>query len=217
MIDQASPVSLAIYLALFSLVPILVVMTTSFVKISVVILLLRNALGVQQIPPNIAVYGIATVLTCYVMAPVGQAMYHSIAANPAAMSSLPALFDGLARAAAPLRDFLLNHSDPAQLRFFVDTVKQLWPPEMASSVTDHDFMVLMPAFLVSELTNAFMMGFLLYLPFVVIDLIVQSVMLALGMMMMSPMTVSLPLKLLLFVMADGWSRLLHGLVISYAK
>ncbi|VVE20349.1 type III secretion system protein SsaR [Pandoraea commovens] len=217
MINDITPVTLAMYLALLSLVPIIVVMTTSFLKISIVILLVRNALGVQQIPPNIAIYSITIVLTCYVMAPVAHTMYATVSESPEAMKSIPAFIESTIAAAGPLREFLSHHSDPDQVTFFANTVKRIWPAELAATVTGNDFSVLLPAFLVTELSRAFMVGFLLYLPFVVIDLIVQSVMLALGMMMMSPMTISLPLKLLLFVMADGWSRLLHGLVVSYAS
>jgi type III secretion protein R len=216
MIDTVNPLALALFLAILALLPIVVVMATSFVKIAVVSMLLRNALGVQQVPPNIALYGLALILTGYVMAPVCQHMYQAVTAAPGAMESVTAFISTLAQASEPLRDFLARNTHPEQQEFFVKSAQRLWPPELASQVEHRDFMVLVPAFLVTELTAAFKMGFLLYLPFVVIDLLVQSVLLALGMMMMSPMTVSLPLKLLLFVMADGWSRLIHGLVLSYA-
>jgi type III secretion protein R len=103
-----------------------------------------------------------------------------------------------------------------QRDFFVRTARRMWGPEMSADVKPNDFLVLMPAFLVSELTAAFQIGFLLYLPFVVIDLIVSNILLAMGMMMVSPVTISLPLKLFLFVAVDGWTRLIHGLVLTYA-
>jgi type III secretion protein R len=215
-VESANPLALALFLAILALVPVMVVMATSFLKIAVVTMLLRNALGVQQVPPNIALYGLALILTGYVMAPVCQHMYAVLAAHPDALGSVTGFVGALAQASEPLRDFLARHTSPAQQQFFVDSAARIWPPEMASQVQQRDFMVLVPAFLVTELTAAFKMGFLLYLPFVVIDLLVQAVLLALGMMMMSPMTVSLPLKLLLFVMADGWSRLIQALVLSYA-
>ena len=214
--SDINPIALALLLALLSLVPMAIIMTTSFLKISVVAMLLRNALGVQQIPPNIAIYSLALILSAYVMAPVGQTIYQALSAKPDAMASISQFFETALRAAEPLRDFMLRNAAPAQLDFFVDTVQHLWPSELAGHVSRRDFTVLVPAFMVSELTSAFMIGFLIYLPFVVIDLVVQSILLALGMMMMSPMTISLPLKLLLFVMADGWTRLLHSLVLSYA-
>jgi type III secretion protein R len=216
MSGEINPIALALLLALLGLVPMAIIMTTSFLKISVVAMLLRNALGVQQIPPNIAIYSLALILSAYVMAPVGQTIYQAINAKPDAMASISLFFETALRAAEPLRDFMLRNAAPAQLDFFVDTVQRLWPQELAGHVSRRDFTVLVPAFMISELTSAFMIGFLIYLPFVVIDLVVQSILLALGMMMMSPMTISLPLKLLLFVMADGWTRLLHSLVLSYA-
>ena len=217
MINDLNPIALSLFLALLSLVPVLVIMTTSFLKISVVAMLLRNALGVQQIPPNIAIYSLALILSAYVMAPIGQSVYLALQARPGAMTSISVFIETSLQAAEPLRDFMLRNTTPEQLEFFVSTVQRLWPASLAQHVNQRDFTVLIPAFMVSELTSAFMIGFLIYLPFVVIDLVVQSILLALGMMMMSPMTISLPLKLLLFVMADGWTRLLHSLVLSYAS
>lgn len=216
MIGEVNPIALSMVLALLGLVPVIVIMTTSFLKISIVAMLLRNALGVQQIPPNIAIYSLALILSAYVMAPVGLTMYQSIQATPGALGSLTLFIETALHATEPLREFMLRNTAPEQLDFFITTVQRLWPPDMAQKVHPGDFTVLIPSFMISELTSAFMIGFLIYLPFVVIDLVVQSILLALGMMMMSPMTISLPLKLLLFVMADGWARLLHSLVLSYA-
>jgi type III secretion protein R len=117
---------------------------------------------------------------------------------------------------APLRAFLVRNCDPVNLDFFMASTRRLWPEEVAASVSRTDLMVVLPAFVVTELTAAFQIGFLLYLPFAVIDLIVQSILLALGMMMMSPMTLALPLKLLLFVLIEGWTKLISSLVLSYA-
>ena len=117
--------------------------------------------------------------------------------------------------AEPLREFMLRNSKVEQRDFFVRTAKRLLGPDLSAGMTERDFMVLMPAFMVSELTAAFQIGFLLYLPFVVIDLIVSNILLAMGMMMVSPVTISLPLKLFLFVMLDGWSRLIQSLILSY--
>lgn len=209
------PFVLAVAFGLLALAPLLVVMTTSFVKITVVLSLVRNAMGVQQIPPNMALYGLAAILTFYIMAPVGEHMYQTVSAQPGATDSVEQLGRAVIKGAAPLRTFLYEHSQPSQRTFFLDTARQLWGPELAAGLKDDDFVVLVPAFLVSELTSAFEIGFLLYLPFVVIDLIVSNILLAMGMMMVSPVTISLPLKLFLFVMVDGWSRLIHGLVLTY--
>lgn len=209
------PVTLAIVLALMALLPTVVVVTTSFLKITVVMALLRNALGVQQVPPNLALHGIALILTAYIMAPVGAHMYDRLTANPQTMSSVSSMVTAVREGAEPLRDFMVRNSKPEQRDFFVRTAQRLWGPELSAGITDRDFMVLMPAFMVSELTVAFQVGFLLYLPFVVIDLIVSNILLAMGMMMVSPVTISLPLKLFLFVMLDGWSRLIQSLILSY--
>lgn len=209
------PVTLAVLLAAMALMPTLVVVTTSFLKIVIVMSLLRNALGVQQVPPNLALYGIALILSVYIMAPIGVGMADRLTNQPDMMQDVTSLVGGVQQAAEPLRDFMMRNSSAEHRDFFVRTAKRLWGPELSAHVQERDFMMLMPAFLVSELTAAFKMGFLLYLPFVVIDLIVSNILLAMGMMMVSPVTISLPLKLFLFVMLDGWTRLIQSLVLSY--
>lgn len=210
------PITLAVLLALMALLPTVMVVSTSFLKIAVVMSLLRNALGVQQMPPNLALYGMALILTAYVMAPIGVNMYDRIESQPDALKNIPALVGSLREGAEPLREFMIRQSKPEQRDFFVRTAKRMWGPQLSDGLTQRDFIVLMPAFVVTELTSAFQIGFLLYLPFVVIDLIVSNILLAMGMMMVSPVTISLPLKLFLFVMVDGWSRLIQGLVLTYA-
>ena len=212
---QFDPITLAIVLALMALLPTLVVVTTSFLKISVVILLIRNALGVQQIPPNIVIYGLSLILSVYIMAPVSNQVFESTLKEPGALRNVASLVASVRQAAEPMRGFLERNSKPEQRDFFVRTSKRLWGPELSAGVKPNDFLVLMPAFLVSELTSGFQIGFLLYLPFVVIDLIVSNILLAMGMMMVSPVTISLPLKLFLFVAVDGWTRLIQGLVLTY--
>lgn len=209
------PVTLAVVLALMALLPTVVVVTTSFLKITVVMALLRNALGVQQVPPNLALHGMALILSAYIMAPVGAHMVDRLSANPQALNNVSSLVSSVREGAEPLREFMLRNSKAEQRDFFVRTAQRLWGPELSAGMTERDFMVLMPAFMVSELTAAFQVGFLLYLPFVVIDLIVSNILLAMGMMMVSPVTISLPLKLFLFVMLDGWSRLIQSLILSY--
>jgi len=209
------PLVLAIFLAVLALVPLAVVVTTSFLKIAVVMALLRNALGIQQIPPNLAIYALALLLSVYIMAPVGSHMLQAVRAQPEATRNLDALIGTVAASAEPLRGFLMKHSKPEQRDFFMRSAQRLWPQEMAAGLRADDFLVTVPAFVVSELTADFEIGFLLFLPFVVIDLVVSNILLAMGMMMVSPVTISLPLKLFLFVLVDGWSRLIHGLVLTY--
>lgn len=210
------PVTLLLAFGLLAVIPTLVAVTTSFLKIAVVMNLVRNALGVQQVPPNIVIYGLSLILTVYVMAPVGNRIYQSLHDEPAAFRSMDSMVKVIRKGSEPMRGFLERNTKPEQREFFVRSARRLWGPELAADVAPTDFLILMPAFIVAELTSAFQIGFLLYLPFVVIDLIVSNILLAMGMMMMSPVTISMPLKLFLFVAVDGWTRLIEGLVLTYA-
>ena len=200
------------------LLPFLLIAVTSFVKFAVVISLLRNALGIQQIPPNIVIYSIALVMTAYVMLPVGIQSGKVI--STALERKAPVLGE-IQKIAEPFADFTQIFADSREVDFFRDSAKRMWGEDTAREVLDAEakpltrMVVLMPAFMVSELSRAFQIGFLLYLPFIVIDLIVANVLLALGMSSLSPVTVSLPLKLLLFIGLDGWKRLLEAMVLSY--
>ena len=211
------PLLLIVGMALLGLVPFLAVMATTFVKLSVVMLLLRNAMGIQQIPPNMTLHGLGLILSIYIMAPIGIQAYQIVEQKNLDLETLDSrtLFDTLSEAAEPYRQFLDKHALDHEQAFFVKTAHQLWPKDYAATVTPDHLLVLIPAFTVSELTSAFQVGFLLYLPFIVIDLVISNILLAMGMMMVSPMTISLPFKLLLFVLLDGWTRLIHGLVLTY--
>ncbi len=322
-----SPALVLVTVVSLALAPFVAVMVTSFTKIVVVLSLLRNALGLQQVPPNVVINGLAIVLSIYVMYPVlldthaavnarmeGKPVPASIQAqidarakarakaagattsapattppatpadatqtaigaqsvnaptSPAAADALQAEADAreaLAGAGTdpssaedaaapapaesaprettasqpappplpkggkmdterllalveagkePLRTFLIDHSSNAERNFFLKSAQRLLPPARRNDLTVDDFIVVVPAFTVSELTAAFQIGFLIFLPFLIIDLVVANILLALGMMMMSPTTVSLPFKLLLFVLIDGWAKLVHGLVLTY--
>jgi type III secretion protein R len=214
-VNQFDPLVLALSLALLALMPMVVVVTTTFLKLAVVMSLVRNALGVQQIPPNLALYALALILTVYIMAPIGAKMVEVFKAEPNATKNVESLLNAVQKGAEPLRGFLVKNAKVEQRDFFVRTAKRLWTEDMARNVKSDDFLVIIPAFVVTELTSAFQIGFLLYLPFVVIDLVISNILLAMGMMMVSPVTISLPLKLFLFVMVDGWSRLIHGLVQTF--
>lgn len=213
------PLNLTLLLAMIGLVPLVVVVATSFLKISVVLMLLRNALGIQQTPPNIAIYSLALILSLYVMMPplhhAWRTLIDAVDTRDGSVA-LGVLLDAVTHAVGPIRDFLMRNADPANLDFFMASTRRLWPEELAAAVRRDDLLVVVPAFAVTELTAAFQIGFLLFLPFAVIDLIVQSILLALGMMMMSPMTLALPLKLLLFVLIEGWTNLISSLILSYA-
>lgn len=322
-----SPALVLVTVVSLALAPFVAVMVTSFTKIVVVLSLLRNALGLQQVPPNVVINGLAIVLSIYVMYPVildvneavqarlegrpppasvqrqidARAQQQAIRegrpidvrpddaapaqaapgdpppASPAAADGLaaeteaqaagatpdpmfsavrggssndprrdeadaplPGLAEEVTQSSAPasptpvgtafdtnrlltmvdagkepLRTFLIQHSSDSERAFFLRSVQRMLPPERRGELTPDDFIVIVPAFTVSELTAAFQIGFLIFLPFLIIDLVVANILLALGMMMLSPTTVSLPFKLLLFVLIDGWAKLVHGLVLTY--
>lgn len=198
--------------------PFLLVAVTAFVKFAVVIALLRNALGIQQIPPNIVIYSVSLVMTSYVMLPVGSEAGKVV--QHAMERKIPVLVFAQ-DVADPFVRFVERFATPQEVAFFRESAQKMWDEETARDILDPNakpltrLVVLMPAFIVSELSRAFQIGFLLYLPFIVIDLIVANVLLALGMSSLSPVTVSLPLKLLLFIGLDGWRRLLEAMVLSY--
>jgi type III secretion protein R len=210
------PILLIGTLVALSLAPFVAMMVTSYVKIVVVLSLVRQALGIQQIPPNIVLNGIAIILSFYIMNPVVQSTFEIVRAEKVQTNDLNSIANAAKKASQPIRDFMMKHTPEKERAFFLKSAQAMWPKERTTDLRDDDLMILTPAFTVSQLTTAFQIGFLLYLPFIVIDLIVSNVLLALGMMMVSPMTISLPLKLLLFVAASGWTRLIHGLVLTYA-
>lgn len=209
------PVVVLLTLGFLSLAPFMAIMVTSFAKLVIVLSLVRNALGLQQIPPNLVLNGLALVLSIYIMAPLGLRIMDSAEQRLANGVQTKALFEVIRDAREPLQQFLGKHAQPREREFFVQSAARLWPPEQAQALKTDDLMVLVPAFTVSELTAAFKIGFVIYLAFVVIDLVVANVLVALGMMMFSPTVVSVPLKLLLFVLLDGWSKLIHGLILTY--
>lgn len=214
-LTQFSPSSALITVIVLALAPFVAVMVTSFTKIVVVLSLLRNALGTQQIPPNVVLNGLALILTIYVMYPVGQAMMAQLDGRGSFTENVEDLLLAADATKEPLRDFMVKHSGDREREFFLNTAKRMVSAEQAETMTRDDFMVIVPAFTISELTAAFQIGFLIFLPFIVIDLVVANILMAMGMMMLSPTTISLPFKLLLFVLVEGWAKLAHGLVLSY--
>ena len=209
------PVVLAIFLGALSLMPMLLVVCTAFLKIVIVLMITRNAIGVQQVPPGMAINGIALAATLFIMAPVGYEMAEIVKVSPLDLTSVGTLQQTGMEAIKPLRTFMLRNSDPDILTHLLENAMRMWPAQMVQEVQREDLILLAPAFVLSQLQAGFEIGFLIYIPFIVIDLIVSNLLLALGMQMVSPMTISLPLKLLLFVMVSGWSRLLDSLFLSY--
>jgi type III secretion protein R len=216
------PLILMMALAAMSLAPFVLLMVTSFVKISVVLSIVRSALGTQQIPPTQVITGLATILTVYIMSPVGQAMFRAADAAGTTQEgglmsakTVDTLVQAANRAKEPMRDFLLKKVTLKDRTLFYSLALKLRKPEDRVGIAETDFLVLVPSFVVSELKEAFQIGFLLFLPFLVIDMVVANILLALGMQMLSPTTISMPFKLLLFVLVDGWYLIAKGLVIGY--
>lgn len=196
--------------------PLVAVTVTAFAKIAVVIFIVRNALGIQQLPPNIILYGLSLILSVYVAMPVLNEAYTRLEVIGFQYQTLDEWQNAGQIAMEPLKEFLLKHTDPKQLAFFQNSTTTIWGEGLAAKTPDDSMAVLVPSFLLSELTRAFEIGFLLYLPFMAIDIIITTLLVALGMMMVPPTTISIPFKLMLFVFLDGWTKLVHGLILTYA-
>ncbi len=250
------PIGIIIFLVGLSLAPFVAMMVTSFIKLVVVMNLLRQAMGLQQVPPNMVVNGLAVVLTLYIMAPTLQESIHRIMEANAVLEARKTLDNNfelpdkmkpfsknktndevwlkafavaqaderdkvdelkaiLGYTKQPIVDFLLKHTTPKHRAFFKHIAKRLWPKAFLKDLQDSDLIICVPAFVLSELTAAFEIGFLIYLPFITIDLVISNILLAMGMMMVSPMTISLPFKLMLFVLASGWDKLIEALALTY--
>ena len=202
-------VQLVALLTVLSLAPSIVIMTTSFVRMVVVLSLLRTALGLQQSPPNAVIISLALFLSAIVMAPTFQASYAAgIKPLLDKKMELPQAFNASAQ---PVKQFMLAQVDPADLSLFV-TLSHIPKPAKAIDLPIH---VVTPAFMISELKRSFEIGFLLFVPFLVIDLVVASVLMSMGMMMLPPVVVSLPFKLIFFVLVDGWRLVAGSLVQSF--
>jgi type III secretion protein R len=213
------PIALVVALALVSLVPFVFMGVTAFVKISTVLQIVRSAIGAQSVPSNTVIMALATALTLIAMAPVGQRILDRalpLVQNHDAKQDTTALIEkGIDAVREPMREFLeRNASEKERARFLV-VAKNARPEAERAKIAASDLSVLVPAFVVTELTEAFAIGFLVYLPFLIIDLVVANVLLALGMQMLNPTQVSLPFKLLLFVAIDGWGLLAQALVSGY--
>lgn len=221
--NNPSMVTKLAVLAGLSLLPFAIMLLTSFMKIVVVLSLLRNALGVQNTPPNQVLNGIALLMTLYVMFPTALLMYNAaegvLQTNPPTeiLSDQSAIFvvNVVDKAKEPLRDFLERNCNTKHVQSFYALAYKIFPEPYKNQLKSGDFIVLIPSFITSQLKTAFEIGVLIYLPFFVIDLVVSNILLAMGMMMLSPLTIALPIKLLLLVMVDGWTVLIQGLAISF--
>ena len=218
----ANPVVLIIIMGVLALAPFALIMLTSFVKISVVLSILRNALGTQQVPPNQVITGISLILTVFIMAPVVEKMYSqagNIGNTEAIFSemSVREIFEASKRGREPLREFLLRHAHENDRGLFFDWARLIAKRNgnNPDEIQPTEFRIVIPAFVTSQLADAFIIGFMLFIPFLVIDLVVANILQAMGMFMLSPTIISLPFKLLLFVLVNGWVLLVKALVLGY--
>ncbi len=212
------PLVLVVALAAFSLVPLAFMTVTAFVKIETVLQIVRGAIGAQGVPSTTVVMALAGALTLLAMASTGEKVASRAAPLLSAREmgdTVAFVQDAIAAVGEPMREFLKANTSDKEKGRFLDVARQVRPESERAGVGESDMSVLIPAFVVTELTEAFALGFLLYLPFLVIDLVVANVLLALGMQMMTPTQISLPFKLLLFVAIDGWGLLARSLVAGY--
>jgi type III secretion protein R len=218
----SQPVVTLLAVGALGAIPFLFMTATSYAKIAVVFSILRNALGTGQVPSGAVIAALSAILTLYVMAPVGAQIAEE--AGPAAtrvdpsnpLADVDALGAAVTAGVRPLAAFLSRNAGPRDKELFLDLARQARPPEQRDAVRGDDLLVLLPAFLVTELTEAFQIGFLVFLPFLIVDLVVSNVLMSLGMHMLNPTQVSMPFKLLLFVLVDGWYLLARALVLGYS-
>ncbi|GLQ07339.1 flagellar type III secretion system pore protein FliP [Sneathiella chinensis] len=212
--DEAGPltgriVQIIVLMTVLSLAPAILIVTTSFTRLVVVLSLLRSALGVQTTPPNVVIISLALFLTGFIMAPTFEAAYEN-GLLPLINEEIdePTAFE---RIAAPFQDFMLKHAREKDILLFMD----LSATEEVAAPEEVPLKVLIPAFMISELKRAFEIGFLLFVPFLVIDMVVASILMSMGMMMLPPVMIALPFKLIFFVLVDGWNLVSQSLVESF--
>jgi len=208
-IKDINPVlQLLVVMTVFSLIPFVFCCMTSFLRFAIVFSMLKTAMGTQQVPPSIVIIGLSMVLTFYTMGSTFQKMYE--------MGSVPYqqnqnIVEAINEGSKPLKEFMMKQTRESDLAFFVE-LSQKTPPKTPDEIT---IWQVAPAYIMSELKTAFEIGFIIFVPFIVLDLVVANILLALGMFMLSPTIISLPFKLLIFIAVDGWGLIVQGLVTSY--
>ncbi len=201
-------IQMLIVMTVFSLLPFVFCCMTSFLRFVIVFSMLKTAMGTQQVPPSIVIIGLSMILTFFTMGPTFQRMYE--------MGSVPYkqnqnIIEAINEGSKPLKEFMMKQTRESDLAFFVE-LSQKTPPKTPEEIT---IWQVAPAFIISELKTAFEIGFIIFVPFIVLDLVVANILLALGMFMLSPTIISLPFKLLIFIAVDGWALIVQGLVTSY--
>ncbi len=207
--NQVPTLDILLMLTVISLLPSLLIMVTSFSRTVIILSFLRNAMGVQQTPPNMVLVGISIFLTLFIMDPVIQEI-NTEAYTPYKNQEI-SQEEAVARAQVPLKEFMLTNTEESALSMYVDMSET----EAVENVRDLPMTVIIPAFMTSELKRGFTAGFLLYIPFLLIDIVVSSTLMSMGMMMLPPAMISMPFKLLLFVTVDGWQLLFSTIVNSF--
>ena len=202
-------IQLVALLTVLSLAPSILIMMTSFTRIVVVLSFLRTAIGIQQTPPNTVMISLALFLTFFIMAPTFQAAYQQ-GITPLIQEEIDEI-EAFERTVSPFKEFMIKHVRQQDLDLFMQ-MNETEPPE---DVMDTPLQVLIPAFMISELRRAFEIGFMLFLPFLIIDMVTASILMSMGMMMLPPITISLPFKIMFFVLVDGWYLIAGSLVQSY--
>ncbi len=205
----SNSIQLLLAISVISILPFLLMSITSFLRIIIVLSMIRSAIGTAQVPPNSILIGLALFMTIYTMAPTFEAVNKTaiVPYNKGQITQMKAFEIGM----KPFQQFMLRQTRPADLALFVQFAKIPVP----KTVNEIPVYVVIPAFMISELKTAFQIGFLLFIPFVIIDLVVSNILLSLGMFMLSPVMVSLPFKILLFVLSDGWNLITKGLLMSF--
>ncbi len=223
-LKRPSLITQAVLLSLLSLMPFIIMILTSFLKIVVVLSLLRSALGVQQAPPNQVINGVAFLLSLFIMYPTGVQMYdaaqstinqRSIPDSLLSPDSSTYVIEVATAAVEPMKAFLKRNSSGRHQALFYRLAYRGLPEDYRESLKPDDIIILVPSYITGQLKDAFEIGVLIYIPFFVIDLVTSNILLAMGMMMLSPVTISMPLKLFLLVMLDGWTILIEGLVKTF--
>lgn len=207
--DLASVLQMLLVLTIISLAPSILILLTSFTRIVIVLHFIRSAIGTQTVPPNQVITGLALFLTFFIMAPTFSQI-NEVALQPLANNEINAE-EAFEKGVVPLREFMIRQTPDKDIKTFVE-IAQL---ENISDYDDIPLTVLIPSFIISELRIAFTIGFLIYLPFIVIDMVVASTLMSMGMMMLAPTIISLPFKVLLFVMVDGWDLVIKNLVLTF--
>ncbi|MBL4818817.1 MAG: type III secretion system export apparatus subunit SctR [Deltaproteobacteria bacterium] len=219
---SSRPLLLMIGIVAISLLPFVGMLVTSFVKIAVVLSITRQAVGMQQAPPTTVITGLSILLTIYVMQPVGLHIYENAEKFMKHQSqeffdkaNVDVLIKAVVAAEEPIKKFLRTQATDKNLQLFYSIAHKIRSEEHRKDLSIDDYIILIPAFVISELTKAFQIGFMIFLPFMVIDMAVANILMALGMQMLAPTMISLPFKLLLFVMVDGWYLIAKGLILGY--